>query len=96
MKTDLSRLFYELYFSNNNRLIEVTLKNGNIYKGVFISFFFGEEGSKDSFIIKWQIVEEKLKMSLGIDAFGYLIGDILNQKDISKIRYLNDNREFKF
>lgn len=96
MGTDLSKILYEKYFSHSNRLIEVTLKNGRKIRGVFISFFLGNHDYKEPYIKRWYIVEEKYKMTLGIDAFGFRIGEQINQKDIMSIKFLDDNSQMLF
>lgn len=91
MATDFSKIFYDKYFSTNKRLIEVTLKNGRKISGVFISFFPGEKNSNEPYITRWHIVKEQHKMTMGIDAFGFRVGEIINQKDIQSIKFLHDN-----
>lgn len=96
METDFSKILYEKYFNHRNRLIEVTLKEGRKIKGVFISFFHGDLDSNEPYIIKWHIVDEPYKMTLGIDAFGFRIGELINQKDIMCIKFLHDNSQMQF
>jgi hypothetical protein len=96
METDYSKVLYETYFSSNNRLIEVTLKNGRKITGEFISFFFGEEDNNQTFIKRWQIVEEKYKVAFCIDAFGSPIGELINQKDIKSVKFLDNNSQIQF
>lgn len=96
MKPDVSKTFYEIYISRNNRLIEVTLKNGQKKSGVFISFFPGEHACNEPYIRRWHMVDEKYKMTIGIDAFGLLIGEYINQKDIKSIKFLDVNSEIQF
>ncbi|MGE0568813.1 MAG: hypothetical protein AB7O73_12750 [Bacteroidia bacterium] len=96
METDFSKLLYKKYFSCSNRLIELTLKNGRKINGVFISFFLGNQDGNDPYIRKWCIVDEKYKMTFGIDAFGFRIGEIINQNDIMSIKFLDDNSQMKF
>lgn len=96
MEPDFSKIFYDKYFSRSNRLIEVTMKNKRKITGVFISFFLGEEDKREPYIRRWHIVEEKYKISLGIDAFGFRIGELLNHKDIESIKFLDDNSVMTF
>ncbi|MEP7196432.1 MAG: hypothetical protein ABI851_07910 [Saprospiraceae bacterium] len=96
MESDFSKQLYEKYFSCDNRLIEVTLKNRRKITGAFISFFLGKKHSNEPYINNWHIVNEKYKMSLGIDSFGYLIGEIINQNDIESINFLDDNSVMTF
>lgn len=96
MEPDFSEIFYEKYFKRSDTLIEVTLKSGRKIRGVFISFFLGDQDSSEPYITKWHIVEEKCKMTLGIDEFGFLIGEYINQKEIRSIKFLDDNSEMQF
>jgi len=96
LETDFSKILYKKYFSQSNRLIEVTLKNERKINGVFISFFLGEYDYNEPYIRKWHIVEEKHKMTSGIDAFGFRLGEIIEQKDIKSIKFLDDNSEIIF
>jgi hypothetical protein len=90
MKTDLSLLFYKKYFKLKNQLIEVELKNNLILTGKFIGFFRGNT----TYISKWHLVDENVLF--GIDGFGFLIGQLINHKDISKIKFLEDNSIMNF
>lgn len=85
MELDMSRQFYDLYFISDNHDITVILKNGKKIRGVFIAVFKGDESIGEPFIKRWHIVEEKYKLSLGINAFGYLIGEYVNQEEIFQI-----------
>lgn len=96
MEIDFSKIFYDLYFSRSNRLIEVTTKSGRKIQGVFISFFHGDRTCNEPFIRKWYIVEEKYKMSTGLDAFGFRLGELIRQEDISSILFLEDNSQLQF
>lgn len=96
MGTDYSKILYDKYFSSNNRLIEVRMKSGRKITGVFISFFVGETSSNEPYIRRWNIVEEKHKMTLGIDAFGFRLGEIINTKDIESVKFLDDNLIMQF
>lgn len=75
METDLSKIFYDKYFKREHRLIEITLNNGRKINGVIISFFLGEKSQNEPYITMWHIVNEKHKMTLGIDPFGFCIGE---------------------
>ncbi len=90
MKTDLSLTLYEKYFKLKNRLIEIELKNNSILKGKFIGFF----KSNTIYISKWHLVDANVLF--GLDAFGFLVGQIINHKDISKIKFLEDNSIMNF
>ena len=90
MKTDTSLKLYEKYYRLKNRLIEVELKNHLLLTGKFIGFFRGNK----AYISKWHLVDANVLF--GIDAFGFLVGQIINQSDISKIKFLGDNSVMYF
>jgi hypothetical protein len=90
MKTDLSFELYKKYFNLKNCQIIIELKNHAILIGKFLGFFRGNT----SYISKWHFVDTNVL--LGIDAFGFLVGQIINQKDISKITFLEDNSILNF
>ena len=96
MKTDLSKSLYEKYFDLTMRTVTVILKNQKIIIGVFISFCLGDQYSFEPFITKWHIVNEADKNTLGIDSFGFLIGECINQNDISEILFHENNSVMKF
>ena len=84
MKTDLSLVLYKKYFKLKNQLIEVELKNHLLLTGKFIGFFRGNT----TYISKWHLADANV--IFGIDSFGFLVGKIINQKDIFKIKFLED------
>ncbi len=90
MKTDLSLVLYEKYFKLKNQLIEVELKNHKLIKGKFIGFFRGNS----TYISKWHLVNANVLF--GLDSFGFLVGEIISQKDIFKIKFLEDNSIMNF
>ena len=90
MKTDVSLVLYCNYFKLKNRLIEIELKNHLVLTGKFIGFFRGNK----TYISKWHLVDANVLF--GIDAFGFLVGRIINHKDISKIKFLEDNSIMNF
>ncbi len=96
MENELSKLLYDKYFDLTHRSISITLKSGREVCGVFISFFRGENYAKSTYITKWHLVDEIYSLSLGIDAFGFLIGEYIMQNDIAEIRFHQDNSIMKF
>ena len=85
MKTDLSLVLHDKYFKLKSRIIEIELKNHLLLTGKFVGFFRGNK----TYIVKWHLVDANVLF--GIDAFGFLVGKIINHKDISKIKFLGDN-----
>jgi hypothetical protein len=90
MKADLSLVLYEKYFKLKNQLIEIELKNHLLLAGKFIGFFRGNT----SYISKWHLVDANVLF--GLDTFGFLVGKIINHKDIVKIKFLEDNSILNF
>lgn len=96
MKKDLSYIFYQRYFSGSDRRIQMVLKSGRRITGVIIAFVRGDQYSHDPYITRWHITAEKDKMSLGRDAFGFLIGEVIHHKEIARIICLQDGSEWVF
>lgn len=85
MKEDWSKDFYERYSRLDNPAVTITLVNGKKSNGVLISYALGNEDLGDSYISRWQLVPEQHKLTTGCDAFGFLIGEYILQKDILRI-----------
>jgi hypothetical protein len=96
MEADFSKIFYEKYFKRKDKKIEVTFKNGKKLRGVLVSFFHGDPDKEEPFIRCWHLVCEKHKLSLGVDAFGFRLGELINQEEISSIQFLSDHSVMKF
>ncbi len=90
MKNDSSKIFFDIYLNSNKSLLEVTLKTGRRLTGVIISFIFGDSDKNETFIKAWYFVEEKYKLTLGINAAGLPIGELINQNDIMTIKFIDD------
>lgn len=88
--TDSSFELYEIYFKRKNRLVEIELKNNLVVTGKFIGFFRGNT----TYITKWHLVDENV--ILGIDEFGFLKGQIINHKDMIRIKFLEDKSVMDF
>ena len=90
MKTDASLVLYEKYYKLKNQTIEVELRNHLCLKGKFMGFFKGDT----SYISKWHLVDANVLFE--IDTFGFLVGKIITQKDIFKIKFMEDNSVMNF
>jgi hypothetical protein len=90
MKTDLSLVLYKKYFKLKNRQIKIELKNHSVVFGKFVGFLKGNS----SYISKWHFVESNAL--IGIDAFGFLVGQLINQNDILRITFMEDNAIMNF
>mgnify|MGYP000358447702 CR=1 FL=1 len=73
------------YFSLTNRLIEIELKNHKVLKGKFIGYFRGNK----EYITKWHFTAVDTKF--GRDQFGFLIGQLIEHRDILSVRFLEDD-----
>ena len=85
MESDSSLALFQKYFNLENRLIEIELKNHEILKGKFIGYFKGKEET----IVKWHFTD--VDILFGSDQFGFLIGQLVEHKDILSVRFLEDN-----
>jgi hypothetical protein len=90
---DLSFELYQKYFSLTNIEIEITLKDSSILKGKILGYFYDNENSNPQ-ISKWHIANTNC--FLGIDAFGFLEGEIILHKNISSIYFYEDKSILKF
>jgi small nuclear ribonucleoprotein (snRNP)-like protein len=96
MENDLSKQLYDSYFKLTNRTITVTLKNGRKMVGVFIAFCRGNNLVEKPYITHWHLVDKNHKTTVGIDAFGYPIGEYIPQKDIAEIQFHQNNSSMLF
>lgn len=87
---DSSKEIYDTYFENKDKLLEVSLKNGKVLTGIFVSFVHGDEDSNEPFIIKWHFINEtdieKHKHMFSIDG-NEDIGIMIEQKDIVQVKF---------
>ncbi|MBC7494169.1 MAG: hypothetical protein H7221_04110 [Flavobacterium sp.] len=90
MKTDASLVLYEKYYKLKNQTIEVELRNHLCLNGKFKGFFKGNT----TYISKWHLVDASVLFET--DNFGFLVGEIINQKDIFKIKFMEDNSVMNF
>ncbi len=90
MKTDSSFILYNKYFNLKNRIIVIEFKNHLLLTGKFIGFFRGNK----TYISRWHFVNPDV--CLGIDNFGFLVGEIIYHKNIFKIKFLEDNSIMNF
>ncbi len=95
METDTSLILYQKYFSLANRQIEVKLKNNRTISGVIVGFFKSDEDAHDFHICEWHIADEKDKLTLGVDAFGYIKGVIVRHRDIIEVKFFEDGSIMK-
>ncbi|MCK6649496.1 MAG: hypothetical protein L6Q66_07560 [Bacteroidia bacterium] len=85
MKQEHSQLLYEQYKLHPHVKVELVLKNGRSLKGFIMGWF--KEDADEPCISKWHIVEAENRSCLGIDAFGYLAGEVISQSDIISFRF---------
>lgn len=89
MKTGNTGLDDEWSAVVKSRQVEILLKNGRVVTGFVIGYFKQDADEDQSPVIAWHIVKEIDKMSMGIDAFGYLVGEIIAQKEIQQIKSID-------
>lgn len=87
IETEFSEQFYEKYFSLNKRKVEITLRNGQIVKGVICGLFRDDEER----ITRWHIVEAQGGLVLGLDAFGFIKGEIIRIEEIQHLGLSDDS-----
>lgn len=89
-KIDYSREIFEKYYNKENRILKIILKDDTVLNGIFISFFHGEENSKEPYIIKWHFLDEKdiskQDIQLSIDG-SEEYGKIIKQEDIKSVEF---------
>jgi hypothetical protein len=85
MKPDSSLALFQKYFNHSNRSIEIELKNHEVLKGKFIGYFRGKEET----IVKWHFTD--VDILFGRDQFGFLIGQLIEHRDILSVRFLEDD-----
>ena len=88
--------FYNQWVSQKSKTLEVRLKNGSRMIGKFVSHYYTDETMDVPTIDRWHFVNDQCKSPVGIDAFGYLIGEIIFQKNIRSIKFLDSSFEIKF
>jgi ribosomal protein L24 len=87
---DKSKEIFEKYYESNGKILEITLKNGEVLEGIFVSVFHGAENSNEPYINKWHFVAKsdipKLKTFFSFDD-SEEVGKIINQSDIKDVRF---------
>lgn len=88
-KKDYSREIYEKYYKAK-RVLEITLNDGTVLEGIFISFVPGDEGLGQPLVLKWHFLAEneieKHKLAVSIDP-GEDYGRLINQEDIKNVKF---------
>ena len=86
----MKRVKAKTLLDNNNQFIrrhvEILMKNGSTIRGFIIGYYKDELDDLESPILKWHLVDVQDKMTFGIDSFGFLVGSIIQQKDIQQIK----------
>ena len=72
---------------STNHTVEIKLQNGRMLKGMVAGYFRENIEDENAEIIKWHVVDEQDYLSMGIDAFGFLIGEMIDVKDIIMITF---------
>ncbi|MES2795234.1 MAG: hypothetical protein V4683_04670 [Bacteroidota bacterium] len=91
---DRSFELYNKYYSINNNEVIIQLSNNETIKGKLKGYFRGDTTINEPFISKWHL--DSTNYLLGTDAYGYLNGQLINQVDIVKITFMEDNTTMMF
>lgn len=88
MEKDLSKEIVDTYFHAGERVLKITMNDGTILEGIFVSFFLGDGGPDDPYISGWHFVDvseiERYRRRISIED---MIGKIIEQKDIQKVEF---------
>lgn len=96
MTPDASHEFYDAYFARSNRFLELTLKDGYKITGVFVSFVPGEKQLGEPYIIRWRMVETTEKFSSLFEFLENNPGQMIEQKDIASVKFMDDGSVMNF
>ncbi len=96
MNEGTSRKIWEEYFKDSDRLVEVTLNDGRKLSGVFVSFIPDNFNTVKTGYLGWHLVKESQRWTVGIDPFGFLVGEIINEANIVSVKSLSDNTIIHF
>lgn len=87
METDASFQLYAHYFSCANRVIAIQTLDNQMINGVIIGFIKGDTLTGAPFITQWHVVDETKQYSIGIDPFGCVIGQMVDQTNIKYVKF---------
>jgi len=90
MKQDSSIQLYEKFISLTNRNVVVYLKTGAKKTCALTGFNYGSVELGEPFINSWHIADRNAKNELGLDPFGYDVGEILYLSEIKAIQFEED------
>ena len=94
MNRDLSWELHDRYFNLSDRKIELVLKSGRVLRGMIIGYFTDGIDNGNARISKWHFLEEKARDNdlyfNGIDVLGNMRGEVIRQKEIREVRFLED------
>lgn len=95
MIQDPSAILYDRYFNLGNRQLSVYLKNGTVYRGVFVGFFRGGDTDKYA-ILRWHLMPEGEHAPLGIGAGGERKGIMIDSAKILRVELHGDQSVIPF
>lgn len=87
---------YSKYFALEDKTVEIILRDNRCLRGMFVGFFKSDLDSEESKIIKWQFVNEGEENIFSVDSLGFLVGEIIQQKDIIEIHFMGDDSIIQF
>lgn len=92
MKTDTSKILFESYDLLRNKLIKITLKNGESYKCVITGYYYGTH----FYIEKWSICEIEEKVNFISDESFFFDDFDIYHTDIAEIYFYENNSTLQF
>ncbi|MFN8341362.1 MAG: hypothetical protein U0V64_06820 [Cyclobacteriaceae bacterium] len=91
MKKDRTIELFQRCDALQNTAIEITLRDGQLIRGIPASFIRGSNFTSESFITAIHLIPEGASPLATTDVLGGHIGTIVNTDDIDAILFLKDN-----
>lgn len=92
MKIDTSKILFETYDILSNKLIKITLKNGEYYRCVITGYYYGSF----HFIEKWSIHEIDEKINFISDESFFFDDVEIRHIDIKSTYFYENNSTLQF
>ena len=96
MITDSSIWLHHKYFGLKNPQIIIKLKNGRVLKGIIHGYYHGDEDKGEPRYWMWHILDPNEAYTLGVDAFGFQMGEIIRHREIAEVYFEEDHTKMKF
>ncbi|HLP13833.1 MAG TPA: hypothetical protein VK177_18010 [Flavobacteriales bacterium] len=88
MKPEGSAILHQKYFSLSNKLIEITLRDGQVITCTIAGFFRDPDNQEQ--IIEWHIVPQTLQ-NTAEDIFNTATGQTIKHSQIRQVVFREDN-----